>query len=484
MWCVIILCYIILLESVPCFALSKLLIGFRPPSRNTWGFSDSSSYTLPHDELLACLPTECAQLIPFTHCCQSTDQVWELKGVSKSEAVKAVKRAVLSHSLFEVLGASDSLDAALEAAATAAAVMIDAKNDTLKKLGWFAAATPSCGVDVELQSLHPGNVEICRRTELWKDTVMRKGARASQNDVLIEIFDGMKLSSSPTVALLYIMARRIAIGPAVDRGGVLASNLKRRRPRAGWLNTLALHKRNGRCATSMEPEIAFLMANLAAVSSSPSSTPSLVLDPFAGSASILLAAAYIARFNGCCVKTFGVDAAAFVKQPDLKRDIKNDWTRLALPPPLLVTGTIVEWSTWSFLNHASYDAIITDPPYAIKEEPLVYQLGTRKNKAAYNLDEIYRKDDVRSLYAALFDLAASLLRENGRLVVFVPEPFSNNTACNKRKEPELLGLTLPSPLKLIYISRQRFRGGTFSRSLVVIKKSQEFKFEPSKDAIQ
>ena len=125
--------------------------------------------------------------------------------------------------------------------------------------------------------------------------------------------------------------------------------------------------------------------------------------------------------------------------------------------------------------------LLTDPPYGIGATPFVQPVGGTeageepRSPEKKSLRELYRHDDVRRLFAALLLLAAQKLRSGGRLVFFCPEPFlsefDDEGGASDHRGGLFLGLPLPEPLVLLHAQRQIFRGGTFSRLLVVVEKA-------------
>ena len=479
--------------------ISLLLVGFRPPSRNTQGFVSPANgeYSLPALELLSCikgatfdaLPSDTLpQLVPF----RASKHLWELQGVRRSDAVVAVRRAVLCHSLFEALGEGGaSVEAAALSAANHAAITPGALEGDAAfaaagvMVAWFGS-TAFEDPHLDMPTLHPGKEELRRRTAVWRHATTG-GAAGMSLPCSLEVFcrntSQTAASDSQVVAAWHLFAQRLAFGPAVDAAtGSVASSLSLRRPRAGILRTLARHGRRGLVKTSLEPELALTMANLAAIGNH--GPRQRVLDPFTGSASILMAAAFLGNGAGRMV---GVDAAAFRDQPSLAADVVADWRRLGIHPlPRLATGNILEWdvpgSTFvEAAGEALFDAIITDPPYGIGATPFVQPVGGTeageepRSPEKKSLRELYRHDDVRRLFAALLLLAAQKLRSGGRLVFFCPEPFlsefDGEGGASDHRGGLFLGLPLPEPLVLLHAQRQIFRGGTFSRLLVVVEKA-------------
>jgi tRNA G10 N-methylase Trm11 len=306
-----------------------------------------------------------------------------------------------------------------------------------------------------------------------------------------------------------MFCRRLGCGPAADRKGAMSSS-KGRRPRAGILETLALHKRRGTTATTMEPELALTMANLACVG-----VGSLVVDPFCGAGGLLVPSLYLGARSAV-----GVDASAFQADPLLADNVAADCAALGLSGLTLATGNMLDWRSptsalAALLQGRRVDAIVTDPPYGVKAAavdapdfdgilgekrgsgrgegsggcqntggggddgsngqgggvdsgvgvaaeapasaapasaapasaapasaapasaapasaaPASAATGIRdrdRELSGGKLDDIYQTASVQALYQSLLAFAAANLRPGGRLVTFVPNPFTDRRA--------------------------------------------------------
>lgn len=180
--------------------------------------------------------------------------------------------------------------------------------------------------------------------------------------------------------------------------------------------------------TTMDPELSLLMANMAQVSGG-----SLVLDPFVGTGSLLIAAA---EFGGLVL---GADIDYLTlharsrpsrvgqKVRAVDESMSANFRQYGLDSRYL--GVIAgdssrpPWRPGPWL-----DCIVTDPPYGIRET--TYRVGTEKD---FSGQEVSLKDQWAekhipekvsySLYHLLLDLlqfAASHLRQGGRLVYWLP----------------------------------------------------------------
>lgn len=191
------------------------------------------------------------------------------------------------------------------------------------------------------------------------------------------------------------------------------------------IDHLSLKKRKFIANTTMDPTLSLVMANLAEVKSN-----DLIYDPFIGTGSIALAAA---KFGGYCL---GADidykllhgmskpTRAKVQQRDPDESVEANFKQYGLESKyidVLVADASLH-SMWS--PHVTFDAIITDPPYGIRES--TERIGTEKedpsipehcknnhypSKLEYNLCDILRD---------LLNFAAKHLTTGGHLVYWLP----------------------------------------------------------------
>ncbi|XP_054720605.1 tRNA (guanine(10)-N2)-methyltransferase homolog [Uloborus diversus] len=187
--------------------------------------------------------------------------------------------------------------------------------------------------------------------------------------------------------------------------------------------------------TSMDPLLSLVMANMACVKPG-----SIVLDPFVGSGGLLVAAAH---FGGCC---FGTDIDYLMLHGRAKPSRLNQKRRA---PDESILSNMKQYGLESqYLDvivsdfalplwrvTSLFDAIITDPPYGIREP--TERIGTEKDykipdhlanshipsKVSYSLQDIIED---------LLDFSSVYLRLNGRLVYWMP---SFNEDFDKTKLP-------------------------------------------------
>ena len=106
--------------------------------------------------------------------------------------------------------------------------------------------------------------------------------------------------------------------------------------------------------TSLDNEVSLLMASFAHVRRG-----SLVLDPFVGTGSILIACA---RFGAFCV---GTDIDIRVLRGKKGRNVFSNFRQYGLPLPELVRSDNALYGG-HFRAQPLYDAVVCDPPYGIR----------------------------------------------------------------------------------------------------------------------
>ncbi|KAI6649701.1 tRNA (guanine(10)-N2)-methyltransferase-like protein isoform X1 [Oopsacas minuta] len=223
--------------------------------------------------------------------------------------------------------------------------------------------------------------------------------------------------------------------------------------------------------TSLDPEICFLMGNLAKVKRG-----DVVFDPFVGTGSALVSCAHL---------------GAYVMGSDIDRKILHGWSKCTrsgqvkrFPDECLrknlekygLEGYYLDLlaadagkSVWR--DEFKCDAILTDPPYGIREG--AKKLRKKEKEApSIDTDEVkkYSKDfykfhqySLADLYLDLFRFSAQHLVPGGRLVFCFP--------CMIGDEANLQALLSCAPPSLRYITQcSQIFGGNAIRFIVCMEK--------------
>lgn len=223
--------------------------------------------------------------------------------------------------------------------------------------------------------------------------------------------------------------------------------------------------------TSMDPELSFLMANLAGVKSG-----SFIFDPFVGSGSLLIGAAHFgglvlgADINYNIIHARGKSSRKDAGYRQRDETIENNLAQYNLHGSFidkcLCDAALHPWNSSKEL----FDAIITDPPYGIREGSV--KVGAKGNisvktedlapgmvhfpeRMGYHLDHVFKD---------LLLYASKTLVVGGRLVYWLPVNRQEYT-------PEMIPLH-PS-LKLLCNSEQILNSHS-SRRLIVMEKFQSY----------
>ena len=235
--------------------------------------------------------------------------------------------------------------------------------------------------------------------------------------------------------------------------------------------------------TSLDTSLSFIMMNIAAVQRG-----SVVLDPFVGTASLLITAAH---HGALC---FGTDIDIRVlkgnmyagqsrdstdSDREMKRDIWENFRVYGLAKPELIrldnhlldrhlNYPINHECDTHNLNYNFFDSIITDPPYSIRAGA---KKSGKKGGVRYIVDEDAREQHIPATQTypveeVMLDLlhnSAKLLKMNGILAYLIPTPYDFNVTD--------LPIHPCFELKDICLQNLSSRHG---RRLVVLKKVHEY----------
>ncbi|PVD32521.1 hypothetical protein C0Q70_07961 [Pomacea canaliculata] len=220
--------------------------------------------------------------------------------------------------------------------------------------------------------------------------------------------------------------------------------------------------------TSMDAELSLIMANMGCVRKN-----DLVLDPFVGTGSLLVACAhYGAYVMGTEIDYLLLHAKARPSrhnqtQRQKSESVQANLRQYGLESQYLDVLVADASRPEIWRQQPLFDAIITDPPYGIREQ--TRKIGSEQPPAAipesclknhhpqrirYHLSDIFRD---------LLDFAARYLRLNGRLVYWLPV-----------FRPEYLDGNIPQhPCLKIIANCEQPLNTTISRRLITMEKIME-----------
>jgi tRNA (guanine10-N2)-methyltransferase len=352
----------------------------------------------------------------------------------EASLVRLASRTVLAKSFIDVWASGDdwdSLAAQLLAYPRELAAPYLAEGTTFRvnvsSLGRSQSNEDRMGIIQKLEPLLPWcgkvNLKAAQHTFVcYADTPNFVGADGTPN--------GIPLTEAPT---------RFYFGRMVAEG------------RRDLVGKYDLKKRNYIGTTSLDAELSLLMANLARVRPA-----DLVYDPYCGTAGTLVAAAaFGARVLGCDLNLPALRGELRTRSgpSKLKQDavqgIPHTFAAYGLPLPLGVihgdsgahlaflrsppggSSTESGGSGGGGGGGGLFDAIITDPPYGIREKPSEVddaRLLSRTLPPAHAAGHVPHRAlaSIEKILSDLFSLAARTLKPGGRLVFLLPttEPFS------------------------------------------------------------
>jgi tRNA (guanine10-N2)-methyltransferase len=250
------------------------------------------------------------------------------------------------------------------------------------------------------------------------------------------------------------------------------------------LNKQSLKKRVYVGPTSLDHNLSLLMSNLTYVRRG-----SLVLDPFVGTASILVAATYFGArcFGGDIdIRVLKGDMYAghanrieIINKKEISRDIFGNFSEYGMECPELV-----RLDNHLFDRHYSnaidgfFDVIVTDPPYSIRA-------GARKSGKKGGCKHVVSDDKRSDHYPAtqnytveevmldLLHTSARALTMGGRLAYLIPTPYDFVVS----DLPEHPCLTIERTCRQMLTTRH-------GRHLVIAKKTKEYTAERHADFVR
>eukprot|EP00210_Caulerpa_lentillifera_P001200 g1156.t1 len=203
--------------------------------------------------------------------------------------------------------------------------------------------------------------------------------------------------------------------------------------------------------TSMDTEMSFVMCNHAKVKQG-----SLVMDPFVGTGSILVAASYHGALS------FGCDIdVKILKQTKLNKrkeqcTIFDNFTYYNVPQPTTLFISDIYRSPFRAALEM-FDAVICDPPYGVRA-------GRRKPTDSA---QGQGSNTVGHMCKTLIDFSAQLLRTGGRLVFFCPNVHGTSLLDEIPRHPMM---------ELVFCCEQ-YLSIKYSRCLITMEKILDYNVE-------
>uniref|UniRef100_A0A2C9GUM1 tRNA (guanine(10)-N(2))-methyltransferase TRMT11 n=1 Tax=Anopheles culicifacies TaxID=139723 RepID=A0A2C9GUM1_9DIPT len=190
------------------------------------------------------------------------------------------------------------------------------------------------------------------------------------------------------------------------------------------INEISLKHRKFIGNTSMDPQLSLLMANQALVQRG-----DLVLDPFAGSGSLLVAAAkfgaYVLGADIDYMIVHGISKPTRVNQKVREKD-ESIYANLQQYGcgGLFVDVLIADFSRSIWAGNMVFDSIITDPPYGIREATERIEFKTQRKTTVMTEDAVHYPStspyQLCQMYKDLLQFSARYLKLGGRLVCWFP----------------------------------------------------------------
>jgi len=401
---------------VPATTLLPVLAVLRAPSRATFGFERFGA--LAEQELCAAHEAVSGRQCALTTVDETTPVRIVRVSSDLASVCGAVRRCVLTHAAYTEFGRGPTAAAAVERA-TPHLGALGQSTWSLRALVLGAAAPQTKAERAALL----GPIE---------DLVEAAASLSARADFAGPGSGDPQTADHASIVVVY-GGREVLVLHEHARGGVVGSvndyvpcGANPRHARKGLLDTYRTARWPHLAPTTMVPEISFLMANLAL--SGPGTT---VLDPCAGSGSLLVGAAVF----GSAVS--GSDVA------DCAPAIAGNLQALGLAPAALLASSAVGELELELDDGQLFDAIVCDPPYGIKAEA-----------------------SGEAVFEDLFRVAARRLRARGRLVCMVPAQL------NGRPAPLVAELQRTHAETMAQVGRWRqdFPAKGFARDLLVLER--------------
>lgn len=432
------LCIIFFPPSSNAIAISRQMVIFKPPSRHTYGFvSDNFGYDLPELELhsLLCLQHNDVRFIPVVvdlfqrgsllRWIESADGLQ----ISDDDVSNAVSRAVLAHASFSIDESSIVTEEDWNDDSTFSSIIFNnqlSMIDILERLDVVDMSNPNMSrvdkvglMERVICLIDKQEPKLQLRLQEWIRSIVHDDVQELRPVVLVHCNQQNNNFRADVLYHIYF-GHRTSIGLAGTRG---APSQTLRRTHRGLLKEYALKNRRTCNAdtrfitsTAMEPEIGFLMANLALAGAVGGAKR--VLDPGCGSGRLLLYAAELGS-----TEVVGVDSDPYVWDT-------VDWEDhvRVCPNPKFFVGDVQDPTSVDVLNTPdSFDAMVCDPPYNIGAPVYVNGKDSRP-KNYHDIGEELQQDEtsklpmdsLTDLVPSILSIAAKVLVKGGRIVFLLP----------------------------------------------------------------
>lgn len=313
---------------------------------------------------------------------------------SVAEATETISRCVLARAAFIPLGHGQNYDECVKSAKDADS--LNACSDMLdsRLLRSFKCVVEGFGRRYSMQ-------EQLEKMEMFSDLFERFAGPVKLNNpddefwIMEDAFPAVGHKSNEQ----HGQPRQVFLGRKIAAGAAYLGH------------EFHLSRRRYIGPTSMDAELAFVMANMARVRPG-----DVVLDPFCGTGSILVSCARLGA------RAIGSDLNIQVLRGKDGRNISSNFSQYRLPQPLGVLRADLIHSPYR-QTRPWVDAIVCDPPYGIKEGTRAF----RDQQHAFGLSK-RTKDFIpatqRVVFVdfidALLQFASDVLVPGGRLVYWLP----------------------------------------------------------------
>lgn len=318
--------------------------------------------------------------------------------LTKTEIIQTARRCSLVRSVFEILAQGETYEELAKNALESYRLQDMMKGGTNSQVSWRVRMRQYGGQAKTVKQKQYGK-KMRSPIQAERDAILQMGELFGQ-------FTGPVDLKNAAVSL-YILE---GLAPSNnDTSSSQPKVLARLLTRGATTSSIAPKTRICVTNTPLCPLAAFTMCNVATIGPN-----CKILDPFCGSCAILLAATMIEP----TVQTVGIDIAhdGQVNRTDILSDFSC--RNLTLPTALIRGNSMLDnirKEARAAIGDEPFDAIITDPPYGIREKS-----GYCIESPIVDLVNCIGKD------RNAIDDDSRLLKIGGKLIVFVPDHEGDN----------------------------------------------------------